>query len=158
MSDFDRAFVIVLDIERGYSNDPLDPGGETNFGISKRSYPNEDIRFMTADRAREIYRRDYWDEIRGDDLPYPLNLFVFDAAVNQGKKQAVRMLQEALKIKVDGVIGQQTLKAAVAASGRGSACFLAHRALRYMKTTNFLRFGRGWIIRLFILALSVGGK
>ena len=155
MSDFDRAFDLLMESEGGYSDDPLDPGGETNFGISKRAYPKEDIQFLTMERAKEIYRRDYWDAIRADDLPYPINILIFDAAVNQSKKAAVRMLQEALKIKQDGVIGQQTIKAAVAAPDGVCADFLSIRAVRYANTANFGRFGRGWMRRLFHLALHV---
>ena len=155
MSDFDRAFDLLMESEGGYSDDPLDPGGETNFGISKRAYPKEDIQFLTMERAKEIYRRDYWDAIRADDLPYPINILIFDAAVNQSKKAAVRMLQESLKIKQDGVIGSQTIKAAVAAPDGVCADFLSIRAARYANTANFGRFGRGWMRRLFHLALHV---
>ena len=153
MSDFDRAFDLLMESEGGYSDDPADPGRETNFGISKRAYPQEDIQFITLERAKEIYRRDYWDAIRADELPYPINILIFDAAVNQGKKAAVRMLQEALKIKVDGVIGKQTMKAAVSASDGVCADYLSIRAVRYANTANFGRFGRGWMRRLFVLAL-----
>ena len=153
MSDFDRAFDLMMESEGGYSDDKNDPGGETNFGISKRAYPKEDVRFLTLERAKEIYRLDYWDAIRADDLPYPINILIFDAAVNQGKKAAVRMLQEALKIKQDGVIGQQTIKAAVAASDAVCTDYLSIRAVRYANTANFWRFGRGWMSRLFVLAL-----
>lgn len=153
--DFDRAFNLLMESEGGYSEDSLDPGGETNFGISKRTYPQEDIQFLTLERAKEIYKRDYWDAIRCDDLPYPINVLIFDAAVNQGKKAAVRMLQEALKITVDGVIGKQTIKAAVAASDSVCADYLSIRAVRYANTANFGRFGRGWMRRLFHLALHV---
>ena len=155
MSDFDRAFDLLMESEGGYSDDSQDTGGETNFGISKRAYPKEDIRFLTLERAKELYRRDYWDAIRADDLPYPINILIFDAAVNQGKKAAVRMLQEALKIKQDGVIGKQTIKAAVAASDSVCADYLSIRAVRYANTANFGRFGRGWMKRLFVLAAGI---
>lgn len=155
MSDFDRAFDLLMESEGGYSDDPADPGGETNFGISKRAYPQEDIQFITLERAKEIYRRDYWNAIRADELPYPINILIFDAAVNHGKKRAVRMLQEALRIKQDRVMGSQTIKAAVAASDAVCADFLSIRAVRYANTANFGRFGRGWMRRLFVLALHV---
>lgn len=156
MSDFHRAFDMLIESEGGYSGDPADPGGETIFGISKRAYPQEDIQFLTLERAKEIYRRDYWDTIRADELPYPINILIFDAAVNQGKKAAVRMLQEALKITADGVIGKQTIKAAVAASDSVCADYLAIRAVRYAGTYQFQRFGRGWMKRLFVLAMETG--
>ena len=97
MSDFDKAFEHVLGIEGGYVNDPKDPGGETKYGLCKRSYPTVDIKALTIEQAKAIYKRDYWDKVKGDDLPFPLNLFMFDAAVNQGVDPAIKMLQAALK-------------------------------------------------------------
>jgi hypothetical protein len=85
---FDKALSFVLSWEGGYSNDPNDAGGETNFGISKRAYPNEDIKNMTMDRAMEIYRNDYWNACNCDDLPYPLDMVIFDTAVNMGVGRA----------------------------------------------------------------------
>lgn len=89
--DFDKAVGFVLAREGGYSNDPLDPGGETKFGISKRSYPNEDIANLTEERAKEIYFADYWKPIAAA-LPHPADVVVFDTAVNQGKKFAAEMV------------------------------------------------------------------
>ena len=64
---------VVLKSEGGYVNDPHDPGGETNFGISKRAYPSVDIKHLTKEGAIAIYKKDYWDKIKGDDLPLPKN-------------------------------------------------------------------------------------
>ncbi len=86
-TNFDRAVSIILKIEGGYVNDPADAGGETNYGISKRSYPQEDIKGMTPARATEIYRRDFWLP-ECDALPWPLALYVFDVAVNSGASRA----------------------------------------------------------------------
>ena len=72
----------ILKEEGGYVNDPDDPGGETNMGISRRQYPNEDIKGMTTIRATELYRHDYWLKYGCDKLHWPMNLYVFDAAVN----------------------------------------------------------------------------
>ena len=70
MADRFPAFINrILGHEGGYVNDPQDPGGETNWGISKRSYPGEDIKNLTLDQAAAIYRRDYWDMARAGDLP-----------------------------------------------------------------------------------------
>lgn len=90
-TDFDRAVAIILHLEKGYVNHPDDPGGETNFGISKRRYPNEDIRAMTAARATELYRRDFWLP-ECDSLPWPLSLYVFDVSVNSGPSRARKLL------------------------------------------------------------------
>jgi lysozyme family protein len=151
---FNRAFRIVVGEEGGYVNDPRDPGGETKYGISKRAYPDEDIRNLTLDRARELYRRDYWDRVRGDELPYRWALLVFDAAVNQGVEPAVRMMQDALGVMVDGRIGPRTLAAAQSDDDRRPARFLALRVFRYQRTANFDRFGYGWITRCFVIALE----
>lgn len=68
----------------GYSNDALDPGGETKYGISKRAHPNEDIKNLTPERALDIYQTDYWNPIGGDNLPIPTCVVAFDTAVNCG--------------------------------------------------------------------------
>lgn len=154
VSPFERAFRIVVGEEGGYVNDPRDPGGETKFGISKRAYPDVDIRNLTLDDARAIYRRDYWDRVGGDDLPYRWALLVFDAAVNQGVDPAIRMMQDALGVMVDGNIGPRTLAAANLDDDRRPARFLALRVFRYQRTKNFDRFGYGWVTRCFVIALE----
>ena len=109
--NFDRALAEILRHEGGYINDPHDPGGETNMGISKRSYPLEDIKNMTRERAAAIYRRDFWNAIRGDELPAGVDLAAFDAAVNSGPSRAAKWLQRAVAVKADGVVGPNTLAA-----------------------------------------------
>ena len=91
---FDDAIAFVLAREGGYSKDPNDPGGETKWGISKRSHPNEDIASLTVDRAKEIYLKEYWIPVGGDTLPSPADIVAFDAAVNQGLGFAKGMLHE----------------------------------------------------------------
>ena len=81
---FDEIIEIVLEHEGGYVNDPDDPGGETNFGVSKRAYPNVDIKNLTEDAAKDIYRRDYWDRNHCEDLPDELRHVYFDMCINQG--------------------------------------------------------------------------
>ena len=154
MSDYDQAFSQVISIEGGYSNDPKDPGGETQFGISKRSYPDVDIKALTLDGAKAIYKRDYWDKIKGDQLPYPLNMFMFDAAVNQGVTPAVTLLQKTLGVAQDGIFGVNTVAAANRIGHDALALYLADRALRYTGTKNFDLYGRGWLKRLFVVAMG----
>jgi lysozyme family protein len=85
MADFAGAWLKTIVFEGGYSNDPDDNGGETNFGISKAAYPHLDIKRLTAEQAKEIYRRDYWDKINGDAIPdQRIAEMLFDAAVNHG--------------------------------------------------------------------------
>lgn len=86
---FDKAIKFVLKWEGGYTNDPNDPGGETKYGISKRAYPNLNIKALTESDAIAIFKRDYWDKANCDNLPYPLDFVVFDTAVNCGVSRAL---------------------------------------------------------------------
>jgi len=92
MKDFERAMEFVFRWEGGYVFDPKDPGGETNWGISKRQYPMLDIKDLTKDEARDIYRHKYWDKAGCGQLTWPLNMVVFDTAVNMGVKRALGFL------------------------------------------------------------------
>jgi|YelNatPaOPRAMG01_1025707.scaffolds.fasta_scaffold07437_2 lysozyme family protein len=82
--NFDKAFKFIMKWEGGYTNDKDDPGGETKYGISKKSYPNIDIKNLTLERAKEIYKKNYWDKLNCDKISYPMDLIVFDTAVNMG--------------------------------------------------------------------------
>lgn len=84
----------VFKWEGGYVNDPSDPGGETNFGISKRAYPNIDIKNLTRQAAQEIYQRDYWDAIKGDTLEPALGAVALDTAINMGVSRAKQFLAQ----------------------------------------------------------------
>lgn len=154
MSEFDKAFDAVVGIEGGYVNDQKDPGGETKYGICKRSYPNEDIKNLTLEHAKLLYKRDYWDAAKCDQLPSPLNLFVFDGAVNQGVAPAIKTLQKTLNVVQDGILGQQTITAAQTMRKDAVALFMADRALRYTGTRNFDLYGRGWLKRLFLISME----
>lgn len=108
------AFVRARDFtevhEGGYSNDPADKGGETNFGVSKKAYPKLNIKNLKRDQARAIYKQDYWDKIKGDSLPSDISMVVFDHAVNAGVGNASKHLQLLIgSKKVDGIIGSRTL-------------------------------------------------
>ena len=149
MTLFDAAVGFVLRHEGGYVNDPEDAGGETNWGISRRAYPDLPIALLTREEAVEIYRRDYWQAARCDDLPGQVALLVFDAAVNQGPDAAVRMLQEELGVSVDGDLGPLTLAAATSRNHDDLALgYCARRAMRYATTAGLDRYGRGWYRRL----------
>ena len=131
--NFPAAVAFVLAREGGYVNDPRDPGGETKFGISKRSYPNEDIANLTADRAKEIYFSDYWMPV-ADALPAPSDIVAFDSAVNQGKGFAREMIHEC-----DG----------------DATAMLFYRLRRYSQTVKSrpasVKFLRGWVNRVIEL-------
>lgn len=110
MSHFDKAILCVLEHEGGYVHHPADPGGETNFGICKRSYPALDIKSLTRTSAINIYRADFW-RVEYDKMPYEVAAKVFDMAVNMGKYQAHKLLQRAVGVDADGIIGSKTLTA-----------------------------------------------
>ena len=160
---FGHAFRIVVGEEGGFSMNPADPGnwtggrcGEgrcvgTKFGISAASYPMLDIAGLELDGERAIYQRDYWDLVRGDALPPPLALLVFDAAVNNGVERAARWLQMSVGTRIDGVIGSETLAAVVAQAGNGAALMAEFQAQRlaFMAGLPMWRtFGLGWARRL----------
>ncbi len=112
MANFELAVSKILEREGGstYTNDPEDPGGETKFGISKAAHPKEDIANLTEDRAKEIYRANYWDPIRGDDVErQDIAEVIFDTAVNMGVYTAIRMTQKAAGTYPDGIMGVKTL-------------------------------------------------
>ena len=146
---FDRAFDFVVGHEGGYVFDPQDRGGETKFGISKLQYPTMDIPNLTIEDAKEIYLNDYWRRCQCDVMEYPLAVMVFDCAVNQGQPTAVRLLQDAVGVHVDGIIGPHTLEAVKAAPPHSTTREMAlERIMLYTQAAMFHRFGRGWTVRV----------
>jgi len=113
---FNEIIEVVLKHEGGYVNDPKDPGGETNFGISKRAYPDVDMKTLTKEGAKDIYKRDYWDRNHCGDLPDELRHVYFDMCVNMGRARATKIMQETANtkgadLKVDGGMGPKTIGA-----------------------------------------------
>lgn len=146
---FDVFIERVLSHEGGYVNDPRDPGGETKFGIAKRSYPNTDIKALTRQQAIEIYRRDFWARVQGEKLPAEVAFQVLDAAVNHGPGNAIRWLQRAAGVADDGAFGPISLAAVRRASAADLVLkFNAERLRFYRKLSAFDAFGRGWIDRV----------
>lgn len=108
-----RAYILqVLEREGGYVHDPVDPGGETNMGISKRAFPSEDIAGMTRERAIEIYTEHYWRKAKCHLLPPRIQAIHLDTAVNMGVKAAAKILQRASGVTDDGQVGVVTIEAA----------------------------------------------
>lgn len=153
MALFDKAFEIVVGAEGGYVNNPKDPGGETKYGVCKRSYPNVDIKNLTLAQAKEIYKRDYWVPIEADKLHDRLAIFYFDCAINQGMPTAKKLMQRHLGLVDDGVIGAKTREAMSKVNKARDNEFMTLRAQRYVTTANFDVFGKGWFNRLFSLSL-----
>lgn len=149
MTIFETLIDRVLSHEGGYVNHPEDPGGETKFGIAKRSYPGVDIKNLTREQAIEIYRADFWQRVQGDQLPPALVFQVLDAAANHGVGNAVRWLQRAAGVADDGVIGPMSLAAVRRCDAADLVLkFNAERLEFYAKLSTFDAFGRGWTRRM----------
>jgi lysozyme family protein len=150
VSKFDRAFEAVLGHEGGYVNDPRDAGGETKYGISKRSYPHLNIAALTLDDAKAIYKRDFWDRAQADELPYRVGFQLFDGAVNSGVSQSVKWLQRAVGVADDGILGPVTLAAALAVrnSHKLVALYNAERLESLTTFGGWPTYSRGWSRRV----------
>ena len=146
---WEPAFHLLMINEGGYVNDCHDGGGETKFGISKKSYPNEDICSLTEERAKEIYRRDYWQKCKCDYMPDALSVAVFDFAVHSGTHRAIRYLQQALGVKVDGIIGNQTIGACNRLPVKEVLENYLNKRLDFMqKQAGWQYYARGWSNRI----------
>jgi lysozyme family protein len=147
--NFDIAFERLIGHEGGYVDHPNDPGGETKYGISKRSYPGEDIKGMTLARAKEIYKRDFWGPAGCDVVPSSLKFDLFDTAVNSGVRTAVKLLQRATGETDDGILGPRTLAAVQSMDPeRLVARFNGHRLDFMNDLPTWPSFGRGWAQRI----------
>lgn len=156
MANFDQAVVKTIAREGGarYTETPGDTGGGTKYGISKRAYPQLDIANLSEDRAKEIYRSDYWDPAHGDDITSQLVAEnIFDTAVNMGVGRAVKLAQMALGIQpVTGNMDAQTLQSLNNTyPDRFTADFTLAKVARYVSLCNNNRsqskFLLGWLNR-----------
>ena len=146
---FDIAIARVLANEGGYTPGlPGDPGGETNFGISKRSYPNVDIKALTRASAIAIYQRDFWVTVHADAMPAVLQFQALDFAVNAGIGTAIRKLQAAAGVADDGHWGPVTqAKVQVTPPAALTASFMALTLAYKRKLSNWPTFCNGWVDR-----------
>ncbi len=108
---FWSALEFTLRWEGGLGDDPSDPGGLTNFGISKRAHPEVDVSNLTRDDAAAIYKLDYWDRLQCDSVPTALSIALFDFGVNAGHRRAARNLQAIVGVERDGRVGPNTIDA-----------------------------------------------
>ncbi len=155
---FPRAFALLGVHEGGYSNHPDDPGGATMKGVTQRTYdadrdrrglPRKDVREISDAEVERIYRGQYWNSVRADDLPDGLAYCVFDAAVNSGPGRAARWLQQEVGAKVDGVVGSETIAAARQKDARRIIDRYCDRRLAFMKRLkHWAAFKNGWSRRV----------
>lgn len=165
-ANFERILSHVLKHEGGWANHPNDPGGATMKGVIQRVYDGyrdrksrgrRSVRHIEQDELLDIYRAQYWQPVRGDDLPDGIDLCVFDAAVNSGPTQAARWLQRALGVPADGHIGEGTLTACLQHGDHvviiNSMCDQRIAFMKDLRNKNTGKplwpdFGKGWSRRV----------
>lgn len=148
--DFIAAFNRVMGHEGGYVNDPNDPGGETKWGISKRSYPHLNIKELTRSQAADIYQKDFWDPLlldgSSDDA---LKFQLFDFAVNSGIQTAIRAFQRVLGVADDGHFGPVSREAMLRMSSCDELLLISAERLEFMtRLKNWDKHGKGWARRI----------
>ncbi len=151
--NFEVSLALLLDDEGGFSNHPMDPGGMTNLGVTKRAWEawkkrpvtEEEMQELTPEKVAPFYKEMYWDLARCDDLPDGVDYCVFDLAVNSGVSRAVKTLQECLGVVADGKIGPKTLAAMAAADPKKLTEGIIEKRLLFLQSlVAWGTFGRGW--------------
>jgi lysozyme family protein len=156
-NNFDNVLKLVLRAEGGFVNDPRDPGGMTNLGVTQRVWEafigrpvsEAEMLALTPADVAPLYRANYWERVRGDELPPGVDYAVMDFAVNSGTSRSAKTLQRACGVAEDGAIGAQTLQAVNSADPItliDTVCDLRLAFLQSLPT--FVTFGNGWSARV----------
>lgn len=155
--NFDKSLKFVLKHEGGFVNHPKDPGGATNKGVTLytyRRYVNrnakvEDLKNIDDDTLAYIYKKYYWDAVKGDDIPSGIDYAMFDFAVNSGPRRAILFAQDILGVKSDGIFGPKTLAAINSVNVEQFIKKLCDNRLAWLKRLpHWNAFGRGWTRRV----------
>ena len=155
--NWDASFEMVLKHEGGYVNDPRDPGGRTNLGVTQRAWEawlvrtvtESDMRALTPAKVKPFYKAMYWDKIKGDQLPAGVDYAAYDLAVNSGVGRAAKYLQEIAGVPADGAIGPKSIEAIKACNPKELADALCDMRLAFLKSLpTFDTFGKGWSRRV----------
>ncbi|MEN9589897.1 MAG: hypothetical protein RLZZ481_1683 [Pseudomonadota bacterium] len=157
LSNFPASLALILKSEGGFVNHPRDPGGMTNLGVTrnvwkewvKHEVDEAEMRSLTPELVTPLYKQRYWDACKCDDLPRGVDYAVFDSAVNMGSSRAAKLLQTALGVTADGVIGRATIAAATAADPTELLeAFSLGKEAFYQSLPTFATFGKGWLNRV----------
>jgi lysozyme family protein len=153
IENYPKALAAVLVHEGGYVNNPKDPGGITNLGCTKATWEEycghpvdeRTMRSLTPLDVAPLYKRKYWDKIKGDDLPNGVDYVVFDAAINSGPGRAAKWLQACVGVYADGIIGDKTIQAVLNKDPKELINDYCAYRLAYLKMLQtWETFGRGW--------------
>jgi lysozyme family protein len=157
ISNWQKSFELMLKSEGGYVNNPADPGGMTNLGVTKATWENwvgresdeAEMRGLTPEKVEPLYKKKYWDAVRADDLPVGLDYLMFDFGVNAGPGRAIKVMQSAVGVTPDGGFGPLTL-AAVQAIDPVELIEKFSQAKEdfYRSLGTFATFGKGWLNRV----------
>ena len=156
-NNFDKCLHMLLEHEGGYVNDSRDSGGMTNLGVTKRVYDEwigresteQEMRDLTPDDVAPIYKKNYWDRVKGDDLPSGVDWCAFDWAVNSGSGRPAKAIQRAVGAAADGAIGPMTLKAVADKDPKEIIEYVFQvRQSFYESLKTFETFGKGWTRRV----------
>ena len=155
--NFEQCLALVLKHEGGYVNNPKDPGGRTNLGVTQKvweewvGHPVDEaaMRALTPQDVAPLYKKNYWDKIKGDSLPAGVDYACFDLAVNSGVGRAAKLLQQAVGANPDGAIGPATLDAVASQNPRDVATEVCDLRLKFLQSLpTFATFGKGWTRRV----------
>jgi len=155
--NWENCFAMVLKHEGGFVNHPKDPGGMTNLGVTRANwerYLNRDVteaemRALTPETVKPFYKTQYWDKIKGDQLPSGVDYAAYDLAVNSGTGRAAKYLQEIAGVTADGMIGPKSLEAIQSCNATEVADAICDMRLDFLKKlSTFETFGNGWTDRV----------
>jgi lysozyme family protein len=158
MDGFSDAFAALVNVEKGFTDNPMDSGNWTSgrvgvgacrgtkYGISAAQYPDLDIVNLTLDQAKAIAKQKYWDRFHCDEMDPRIGFQVFDAAYNGGP--AARWLQQAAGVPADGDIGPQTVAAVKAADPLKIIMRIDAYRLQYLAGLREAEFADGWMNRI----------
>ena len=154
--NFDESLKMLLHNEGGYVNHPEDPGGETNLGVTRAVYEqwvgrqvmDGEMKALKVEDVAPIYKKNYWDRIRADDLPSGLDFAAFDWAVNSGTGRPAKVIQKYISAKQDGAIGPKTLALVAENDPSKMIQYLYEQRQKFYERLNtFETFGKGWTRR-----------
>ena len=152
-ANWEKAFQAVLKHEGGFVNHPKDPGGMTNLGVTKkvweefvgREVDEAEMRALTPDVVKPLYKKNYWDKIKGDQLPSGVDYAAYDLAVNSGTGRAAKYLQRIAGVPDDGVIGPKSMEAILACDPVETVDAICDMRLDFLqRLPTWNTFGKGW--------------